>query len=726
MHKGFTRTTLGVVGAALLSGSVFAAGPTLKNLPTVIITDKAKDGTFTCGAPFDGGPGVLTAATENRYMFTDAIDLVDYTLPGDSTLDQVNYLFEEFASDANGAEGAARTGGSRAIAINGTLAYDAGGTIDRDAVLNNAAGDLQNDNVLTFVDQIRSGGDGTNPGPDPGGAFTDYALLKFYVASTNPGTQSAEVSVKSMSVITTNDTACDEGDTLSVATSIFTLEQCVDDFVGWFDRNSFAGLPDVSQNLAANATSFAGTWTAGLQPVRTPTPTGSITSSVGFGNVAITESPTDALGIFTHASPGNTGTTNATLAPQFAVWQSWRRDIEAAPKTTVPISADTVYMIRWTVQVQAATQSATSPQVPDVRFRVGEASALGLGQAHDVLPAPGANGIVGAGVQEHRSYYYAPVGTPAGAEIGFMFDSFDFYQGTGGGFFTEGASDYGLDLQKIEVFSFDRAALDGETVELNAGAASVPTTADGTTAPAGAAAFTQFNQPGGQTSGDWEFRGTTFVSTGTSNRNPSGVFSADKLSMSLVAGNHNAIGVWDTRGFVARQDPVNFAPPSTADEIVADIPNEKILFVDAWLSSPQGSSANNHLPVMRVGFQTDVYGETGLIQATPFPQITQGRTAYIEFRGWNRTDAEDVGSVIPSTNGLATAPKRYTAVMEPMVRAGSTIDVRPFVQYWSFPTNFAPNNAAEDDRLDAGTMEIHRVVVTSYDRPNLPDSAVCP
>ncbi|MDK2970664.1 MAG: hypothetical protein PWP23_419 [Candidatus Sumerlaeota bacterium] len=727
MHKGFTRTTLGVVGAALLSGSVFAAGPTLKNLPTVIITDKAKDGTFTCGVPYDGGT-VLTAATENRYLFTDAIDLVDYSLPGDSTLDQVNFLFEEFASDASGAEGAARTASARAIAINGSLAYDAGGTIDRDTVLNNAVGDLQNDNVLTFVDQIRSGGDGTSPGPDPGGAFTDYALLKFYVASSNPGTAAAEVSMKSMSVITTNDTACDEGDILSVPTSIFTPEKCVDDFVGWWNTNSFAGLPDVSENLTTRPTAFSGNWTATTQPILTPTPTGSVTSSVGFGNVAVTESPTAALGVFTHASPGNAGTTDTTKAPQFAVWQSWRRDIEAAPKTTVPITADTVYMIRWTVEVQAATQSATSPQLPDVRFRVGENTSYGLGQAHDVLPAPGANGIVGAGVQEHRSYYYAPLNTPSGSEIGFMFDTFDFYQGTGGGFYTEGASDYGLDLQKIEVFSFDRADLDGETIELNAGNDSM-TPGDGTTAPSGAAPFTRFDQAASVTTGDWEFRPGTFISGGVANtnRNPSGVFAANKLSMSLSAGTENATGEWDTRGYVLRQDPVNFAPDSTADEIVADIPNEKILFVDAWLSSPQGSTTNNHLPVVRVGFRTDVYGETGLLQSSPVRQITQGRVSYIEFRGWNRTDAEDVGSVIPSTNAITTAPKRFTAVMEPMIRTGSTIDVRPFVQFWSFPTDWRTEVVGTylDDTLDAGTIEINRVVITSYDRPNLPDAQIC-
>lgn len=727
MHKGFTRTTLSVIGAALLSGSVFAAGPTLSNLPTVIITDKAKEGAFTpCDTfspalPYDGGePNVLTAATENRYRFTEALNLADYVNAGESTLGQVNYLFEEFNSDASGAEGALRTGSARAIVINGNEAFTAG-SVDRTAVLSNSAGNLQDDNLLSFVDQIRSGGDGSAPGPDPGGVFTDYALLKFYVASSNPATADAIVSMKTMNVITTNDDPDCIGDRLSVGTSIFTPEECVDDFVGWY-RSTFGGLPDVSQNLAANATSFSGNWTANAPGRALPNPTGSATSTAFASSIPVTESPTPLLRVETDASPGNTGTTNANFAPQYAAWLSWRRDI-ASVKTTVPVTANKVYMIRWTVSVPAAFQSATSPQIPDVRFRVGEATNLGIGQAHDVLPAPGANGIVGAGVQEHRSYFYAPANTPSGAEIGFMFDVFDFYQGTGGGFHTEGAANYGLELSKIEVFSFDRGDLQGANIEMNHGAATV-TTADSTTPPSGSSPFTQFNLATSQTTGDWENRNSSFTQP-TSNRNPSGTFAADLLTMSLVAGNHNAIGEWDPRGFVLKQDP-SFAPDNTANEIVSDIPNSKLLFVDAWLSSPQATTANNHLPVMRVGFRTDVYGETGLSQASPVRQITQGRVAYIEFRAWNRTDAEDVGDLVAPTNALEANAKRYTAVMEPQIRTGSTIDVRPFVQFWSFPLDLtATPGSFRDDRSDAGTMRIHRVVITSYDLPTLPDSN-CP
>jgi hypothetical protein len=444
-------------------------------------------------------------------------------------------------------------------------------------------------------------------------------------------------------------------------------------------------------------------------------------------NIAVTQSPTPALGVFTHAAPGSSSSTNPNLAPQYAAWQSWRRDIESA-KTTLPVDPDRVYMIRWTTTVQPACLSALSPQTPDVRFRVGDPTNLGLGQAHDVLPAPGANGIVGSGTHVHRSYYYAPSNTPANAEIGFMFDVFDFYQGDGGGFYTEGAANYGLDLQKMEVFSLQRDELAGETIELNAGNPSAFATGDGTTPPtAGATPFTLFDFTTAQHSGDWEFRASSYVSDGSSNRNPARLFSPNKLSMSLGTGSENVIGTWDTRGFVLRQKPDNFAPQSTAKEIVSGIPNNKLLCVDAWLSSPQGSASNNHLPVMRLGFSTDMFGETGLSQDSPRRYIMQGRVSYSEFRAWNRTDAGDLFVSVPSTLALGTTPRRYTAVMEPMIRAGSTIDVRPFIQFWSFPLDLtATPDTFRDDRSDAGTMEIHRVVITSYDLPAYPVDCTSP
>ncbi|MBX3727809.1 MAG: hypothetical protein KF858_01380 [Candidatus Sumerlaeia bacterium] len=497
---------------------------------------------------------------------------------------------------------------------------------------------------------------------------------------------------------------------------------CVDDFGGWI-RQSIHSFPDVSEPLTPAATTFKGRWPADLAPVITPIPTAQMASSAFPGlMVPVTTPSTDSLSLLVHASPGNTGTTNANLAPQFASWQSIRRDILPA-RTTVPVEPDRVYVIRWTVSVQEHTQSALAPQVPDVRFRVGDPTNMGHGQAMDILSAPGANAIVGPGLHVHRSYYYAPPGTPPGSEIGFAIDLFDFFQDTGGGFYTEGAQDYGLNLHRIDVLSFPRSELEGARIELNHGA-QILSTADESNPPSDPQPFTPFNLAAGQTEGDWEFRVGTFIANHSTNRNPTATFAPDLLTMGLVPGNHNVIADWDTRGHVLRQHP-QFAPDHTAREIVNAVPNDRLLALDIWLSSPEAATSNNHLPVLRVGLRTDIYGETGLLQFNPPRQIMQGRVAFREFRAWNRTDAEDLFQHVGSPLALAAQARRYTAILEPQVRAGGTIDVRPFVQFWSFPINLtAEPGSFRDDRSDAGTVRIHRVVVTSYDLPSFPADCI--
>ena len=115
MHKGFTKTTLGLLAAALLSSSAFAVGPTIQDLPNVYITDLTK----APGAVPDDGDG-STLAT-NVYRFTDALVLGDYVDfdPDNNTvedLNQVSWLFQEYAHN-NIVAGQARTGSARTIKI---------------------------------------------------------------------------------------------------------------------------------------------------------------------------------------------------------------------------------------------------------------------------------------------------------------------------------------------------------------------------------------------------------------------------------------------------------------------------------------------------------------------------------------------------------------------------------------------------------------------------------
>lgn len=690
MHKGLTNATLGVLGAALLSGSVFAAGPTLSELPDVIISDKLKQQVVEDkNAASDLNVyDDETAATEDRYRFTQAFNLADVVTyngqTGDdlttASLSEVHYLFTEWA-DLNGENPNLST---QTIRINNVEGFP-GVPSYADVSSSPLTGAFDN-GYLSFVNQDRSGTtDAASPNPSPiVGTFTDTTLLTLYVAS--PTSTNPDVDAADFYVYTTNDIESLGflGDTLSAPTSVWNPELAQDDLQGWY-RNIVSELPHFETPPPGlyTRTTDKSTQDATTNPV--PSVNSVSTFIPGAADILVTPAGTGTLAISTLANPTVQAGTAAGVAPQYAEWASWRRDHDAV-KTTVLTQAGRLYMARWTM----SGSNVPAPHTPDVRFRMGEATALGVGQTSDQLIHNGANSIVN-GTKTHLSFWYAH----AAGEIGFLFDVFDYYTTANTTNHPNGHSNYTLTMDKLEVFSLDPDQLGGGSVLLNQGGA--VTLAAGEVAP-----------PSGETgfaTGTWHI--IEAENLGTGNGRLSESFTASQASFTLVAGNNNVLGIFDTFPVAS----------GTGNEILNDIPNDTLLRVDVWMSSPQGAAANNNLPIVRFGIQSDAWGESGQLAPTI---ISQGRVNYYTFYGWNR-NMVDVGETLNPVMALNSAARRYTMFFTPNLHSGAaTIDVRPAVEMYSFPQYSSTENAdvtLNPDPFMAGTINVHRVVVTSYPLP---------
>lgn len=692
MHKGLTQATLGVLGAALLSGSVFAAGPTLDRLPTVIITDRHSEAdvaTLPSGSEYD----FLTAATENIYRFTGAFDLADYVAQDPADTGDVRFVFTELDGG-----GVPLAGGARTIGINQVLGLESEPTYS-DVASGQSVG------VLDFVNEARTGSDGSTnlPGPDPGGAFIDSAVLKLFIASTDAATNQA-VASDTFTVITTNDIGplgtftSVTGDTLSLATSIYTPELSVDDLAGWLTTIS-SGVPDFS---IIPPTPFNGTawndWVSfyeSAQPaVLAPTPNVSVPAFIGTVNV--TGSPTPTLSISTLASPTAAAGTPAGFAPQFGAWGSGRRDLSSS--VALPVTKGRAYVARWNV----SGSSIPSTHVADVRFRMGEATTLGFGQQSSHMTLNSSNQIVGGSPLEHRSYFYAH----EDGEILFLYDVFDFYTAASTSVFPNGHSNYTLTLDRLDVLSFNPADLGAGTVLLNHGGA-VSLAAGEDAPPSGETGF--------NTTTVWGYQENE--NAGSANRQVTPGQSAGELSVTMTAGDGSAIATWDTLPFLLNSN----TDPALRQEIITGVQNGKIVRVDFWISSPQGGTANNNLPIVRYGIQTDAWGPSGQLSPTV---IFQGRTEFHTWTAWNRV-GPDVGQDVNPVMALQTGDRRYSLFFEPNIRAAGAdaIDFRPVWQAYSFP--IIRQADISDPLINAdpfmqGTVRVRRVVVTSYDHPPLP------
>lgn len=711
MRNGFTKTTLGVLSAALLSGTVFAAGPTVTQPPSVIITDKHQAADVLILSGTNQEYDFLTDATENRFRFTNAFKLTDYV--SHPTIANAKYLFTEKAVDGSGnPTGGILTGGSRTIKIDGSLGFAAAPTW-ADVTGSGAAVQKTVPYAgLDFINSFRS--------PDPDNptdfnqnpTFNDSAYITLYVGATDDGTNTVN-STKSFYVYTTNDPT-NTGDRFSAPTSIFTRETCYNDFNGWvyIDRaTQYGNLYAIAGNATAVSAFAVNTKPAAVSPavtaftaVAASTPKLSIATDGTLGGTFVS-SPTPG------AKPTGASDLYAFMTPQYAAWGTWSRIIGVASGTPLNAAADKLYMARWTFNGTGgpATQ-ADSPKLPLVRIRIGAADAFGNGVQYDGFPTNGLNTIVGNRV--HRSYYYSH----SASKIGFAYDLVDYWDPGNTAVYPNGNINYTLELSKLEVFSFDRSQLTGATVLLNQGDTSTFATSDSTTPPSGAVAF---QSPAATPAVTLPAAGTIWwgrvsrenFTTGTRGFAVSG--NGSKLSMTAATGMEGALLSWDTYGTLLGNTAIGAAP----QEIIQGVANNKLVFMDAWMSTTAG--ANHAIGNLRIGMNSDIYNGTTALSAS------QGRFVYHLAYATNRTLAgTDFNDGQPITSGMALSavPRRWTIAYEPQLVAASTttLSLRPAIDLYSYPVVLpaSDNRPVWNPYYDAGTVDIHRVVITTYDPPS--------
>lgn len=527
---------------------------------------------------------------------------------------------------------------------------------------------------------------------------------------------------------------------VSGSVTIFNPYACIETFQGWFPEEISPVDP------------------AGVQ---TPAPT-AVAASVTNGalpDLLVASSGTGSLTNQTDGTPaGNVGASGL----QYVSWKSMRRDIPGTLAMPIGSPAQLV-MVEWTVAADAATvtstsnngRRATSVQTPTVRFRVGEMSNLGNGQSQDLLPAVGINKLVDAETR-YRTYHYVKKGGfydtteglndavlpfPWGADddppvmIGLAFDIVDtttsldpFAQTVGG------QRLYGLTVERAEVYTTTRARLGNANVVYNTGVPGGFPLASGEPAPP-ADGFTPFNLQ------HWDSRDEGGTGRATFSPAEHGVVGTTTLplTMSMTPGAGLLVATWDTRDFAS-------STLLSADGIgqgreVVTVDNGVLVSVDVWLSSPQGATSNNLLPGVldidsggtssaRIGFQTDIWGPTGSGEEEPDDEeipgapnyFGQGRAGMFEFCASNR-EQYDTAYLMEPVYALRTGARRISYFFEPQARDAFDFDAlsfRPSIQAWS-----APANGSDLAAQVSGSIEIQRVVVTTYARPVLPDP-ICP
>jgi hypothetical protein len=691
MHKGFQLKTLGVLAAALLSGSVFATGPTLDDLPTVIMTDRMNNADVTTDPanPFD----YFTDETQNIYRFTDAFVLSDYVNYSLNAAN-VNYLFTE--TDASLVQ---RTGVNRRILVNNDLAFDtsAAPTV---AEVNAANIDIVGAGALDFRDLFfttwssndQSGVPTLNPYPGTGNA--NLAAMDGGDGNVDPGdlNETSIISIfvadetllngdtKSFNVITTNDPAF-LSDTLSSSGTIFAFEDCWNDFGGWPGFRTDGSIFFNQNTTPPDDDFFRNNQPATITPALTTGLAGAVNPYDGISGSTATVRLQTSIGV-----PSGPAPYDVLLAPEFAFIQSC--DDNANNTAFIAATAGNFYMYRWTVS-NSRTQAQVLGEVTNIRFRMGADDDRNVGNALDEFDT-GANNI--AGNRTIRSYFYAHA---AGSLIGAV-DVVDV-----------ATDDIGTDitLSQLEIFRFSRTDLEalGGTVVFNQGAASF-TTADGTTPPGGSAAFDLTNvwvanQLNANAGAVGSVRPIQTTGSGAN------VLVLDATATNAAANN---FGFWDT---------TNGQFTDFVNEFAVD--NGQLAVLDVWMNSPDAATVNNNLPSARIQIQ----GNRAFNGADQGVANSQGRAASLNFATDNRTPTDALSNPNPSLLALATTSKRYTAAFEPQLVSGETelegLALIGMTAFDCFP-DFNENGLADDFGIDGdqnGTFNIERVVVTVYDLP---------
>lgn len=727
------KALFAAAGAALLSGSVFAAGPTVDGIPTVVISDQMDKASVDADPanPYDWH----TDSTRNVYRYIDALNLADYVNYQDNSqasLEQVHYIFQEWEDDGGG-NLTPVADGSQTIQINGEV-----GDQSLPSPATKGDFDFANDpnvwaaGAIDFNNLYRTGPDPDNPTNPSGisGPFTDNAYISLYVASQ----AAADVDVDVFRVITTNEAQFDPAtgamaryDFLSGGGgSILTCELVMDDLSHWtwayggltgsdgailgdFFKNpqgGYDGAYSASKDLPGHpgvtreafAEGLGGTWSAAGSDFLTLQSDATAADTVVVGTSAFAP----------------------LLSPQFGGWQSYRVDAPSTYANAVPaanVMAGRVYVARF--EVSATTPASVPTRMPDYRFRLGDTGTNGVGNTSDEYTDFSANHLT-ADARQHRTYFYAHVDGDGYGEgynprnLTAVFDVLDFYNAA----FNDTNV---VQLDKVDVLSFDRADLGEGTVVLNEGGAAGTdfTLAAGQMAPPpGGADFGAYWQSQDINDG-FGFGGIRPVAFSGG---------AKALEINYEGGPALTVASWSPSG----------VPASTGSEIIDNVPNGSLVALDVWLSSTDGATANNKLAQTRISLQAQAYGETGDPGATP--AVLQGRAALFSFNADNNNvdpaygNGEENGLLAPDPLKLETGAKRYTVMIEPQVATGSTIDLRPIIEVILYDgLEFAADFGAWPPvgtgvwvgRESAGNLTINHVTATVYTAPDGIADAVC-
>lgn len=711
MHRTVTqRTLLGVLGTALLSGGVFAAGPFLDELPTVVISDQMTRAEVEANplTPYDP----FTAPTRNIYRFTDAFVPADYiTFEGDMA--SVRYIFQELTD--TGSELVPVAAGAQTITINGAPGNQSITGIKDDF---NFGTDPSVTNALTFVDVFYTGPDPNNP-TNPQGLSEvegETPFLKRSYISMWVGAQTGlDVGQSTFEVITTNTPVYDpEADafvrydfatTGPVDTGFLQCELVLDELSNW-------SLTSFFYNYDINVNPINPTFVYSSPPAPPTVLPGLVGGFTPAGTTAIGVSVDGtAPGTVVPGLPGF----EEFFSPQIALLDSYGlgnlSSLAGAPSfaNALPgtqVVKDRVYMARTTVANTA--QSGTDPgRLPALRFRLGETAIAGLGLAIDQINDLSPNNIAVGTTRVHRSYFYAladGTGASFGPDIAdrnltFGFDVVD----TLGSVFTD---DVTFELRKVEILSFELANLGAGDTVLNVGGqvGSDFTLASGVAAPPADPAPFGF---------EWVYASTIDALPFASERVTVGTRGASDefLSIDYSAGLGNTIASWDTRGTFDAELP----------EILNGIPNDSIVVAEFYLSTTHDPATANP-------------AETR-IALTDAAAGGEGRGSEFRFRP-SLADVDDgqtvdgVGRAPGSVTGLEAAAKRYVVIIEPQSQVNTEVGLRlgavinlidaltfpdlsqdppVVVEIGGEPFVFAQNQN--------GNLTINRVVVTVYPRP---------
>jgi len=719
MHNGFKKLALGITGVALLSGKTLATGPTVETPADLIITDRLPAGAVLDGAgPWDDGtPTGTNSGTLNIYDFTGALtlsDIVDAPLAPNGLQDVV----WDFA-ELDGPGGSVLGSGT-------TIRIDDGTNAAQGASAEPTFSDLGSssfDNVagsapLDFRNVPRT----TSTGPAVP-TFLDETTIKLYFATLGDPTES--VASTEFNVYTTNDITVSNGDDFSLPSSVFTPVEAFSDFEGWyqtarldqgvvFDTGPVGGAANYVAPLQFSAN-------VGDLPNSVPA-IGSLVSTpdeFGAGSTFLTiPAATDTFTVQTDTGSGGISFNRANNQyPQLLGFGSFFEGIPSTANDFVNVTADELYMVRW--NLSTPTDIADVEQLPLAQLIVGETGSFGVGRSLLSFDGNNLNNLAGSSIA-FRQYFYAH---DAG-EIGFFINVFDSVSAGAPGF-PAGHTGHDVSVESVEVFTVNTAGLTGENVVFNQGQTSVPLVS-GEPAPPSTGleefdlnfwygrdqfAFIADNTGDAADSRNASFTpNTPFVGVGQPYTAPN--TTASTLSYTLGQGDGPAFIIWDTLGS-SQIDSSSGDPTIANPREVLTAPEGTLVVMDYWLSAT-GSTAQ--LPFTRVGMASqNIYPTSTSITAT---DPIQGYAAYMEFNPDSTADGLANGtSVNPAIGFQAGSARRARLVWEVQLTStatdSGTYAFRPTVESFVIPAGVSGGGASQAN----GTINIHRVVVTTFDKP---------